>query len=100
MNDTLLYFVVITGALVLILGSAYLLDQRRKTKNKATSLVPVGPISSIILWVSYGILLVTILSIIGAFSFSEMAFVVIARNFLVLYIIIGIIYRIVKPRGI
>lgn len=99
MNDTLLFMAVITGALGLILGTAYAMDQRRKSTMKSATKVPAGPISRIALWTSYIILALTILFIIGAFTFNEIIFATLARNFIFLYIIAGIIYRIARPRG-
>lgn len=99
MNDTVLFITVIAGALILILGVAFLLDQRRKATNNTESKVPPGPISRLILWTSYVVLVITILFIIASFVFHEIVFATFARNFIFLYIIIGIVYRIVRPRG-
>lgn len=99
MNDTLLFIVVVSSALFLILGPAYLLDRRRKSTRKTESQVAPGPASRIVLWISYGILAITILLIVGAFALRVMLFANLAWSFLLLYIIAGIIYRIVRPRG-
>lgn len=100
MNDTVLFIVVITGALVLILGTAYAMDRRRKATMQPGPKAPPGPFSRIILWISYGVLLMTILFIIGAFTLNEIIFANLAWNFIFLYIIVGLIYRIVRPRGL
>lgn len=100
MNDTMLFIVVIAGALVLILGTAYAMDRRRKVITKTKPQLPPGLFSRIILWISYGVLLMTILFIIGAFALKEMIFANLAWNFIFLYIIVGIIYRIARPRGL
>ncbi|MFT3890527.1 MAG: hypothetical protein QM730_02745 [Anaerolineales bacterium] len=99
MNDVMLFTVVIAGAFVLILGVSFLMDQRRKAVNKATA-VPTGPVSRVILWISYVILALTILFVIGSFTANAPTFIFLARNFIFLYIIVGIIYRIVRPRGV
>ncbi len=99
MKDTVLFIVVITFAFALILGVAYAMDQRRKPKTETETKVSPGPVSRIILWISYGILAMTILFVIGAFAFNEMIFTSLAWNFIFLYIIAGILYRIVRPRG-
>jgi hypothetical protein len=100
MNDTVLFIIVIIGALVLILGTAYAMDRRRKAISKTAHQVPPGPFSRIILWASYGVLLMTILFIIGAFALNEIFLANLAWNFIFLYIIVGIIYRIARPRGL
>jgi hypothetical protein len=100
MNDTVLFIVVITGALVLVLGTAYAMDRRRKSTMKAEVKVLPGPVSRIILWISYGVLVITVLFIIGAFAFNQIGFANLAWNFIFLYIIAGIIYRIARPRGL
>jgi len=99
MNDTMLFIVVVSSALFLILGPAYLLDRRRKSTQKTQAQVSPGPVSRIVLWISYGILAITILLIVGAFALRVMLFANLAWSFLSLYIIAGIIYRIVRPRG-
>jgi len=99
MNDTLLFIVVIGSALFLILGTASLMDRRRKSTQKTESQVSPGPASRIVLWISYGILAITILLVVGAFALRVMLFANLAWSFLLLYIIAGIIYRIVRPRG-
>ena len=100
MNNTALFILVITGALVLILGTAYAMDLRRKSTMKMEVKVPPGPMSRVVLWISYGILIMTVLFIIGAFTFNKMIFADLAWNFIFLYIIVGIIYRIARPRGL
>jgi hypothetical protein len=42
MNNTALFILVITGALVLILGTAYAMDLRRKSTMKMEVKVPPG----------------------------------------------------------
>ncbi len=99
MNDLALFIVVIAAALALVFGTAYALDQRRKAAMPAESKMPPGPFSRIILWISYGVLLMIVVFIIGAFAFNKIIFANLAWNFILLYIIAGIIYRITKPRG-
>jgi hypothetical protein len=99
MNATVLFILVIAGALIVMLGTAYALDQRRmivKAKSKASP----GPVSRVLPWISYGILLMTVLFIIAAFALNEMIFANLAWSLIMLYIIVGVIYRIAKSRGI
>ncbi len=99
MSDTIHFIVVITVALVLILGAAYAMDRRHKSTTKEKTQVPPGPVSRVVLWISYVILAVAFLCVVGAFVFQEMLFINLTSGFMAVYIIDGIIYRIVRPRG-
>ncbi len=99
MSDTVLFIAVITAALALILGTAYAMDRRRKAAIQTESKMPPGPFSRILLWISYGVLLMTAVFIIGAFASNKIIFANLAWSFIFLYIIAGIIYRIARPRG-
>jgi hypothetical protein len=98
MNDTVLFILVLTSALVLILGTAYAMDRRRKVAMKAEAKTR-PPVPRFVLWIAYGSLVITVLFIIGAFAFREMIFALLAGSFILLYIIAGLIYRLSKPRG-
>jgi hypothetical protein len=85
--------------LSVVFGIAYVLDRRGRNLSKIPE-QPVGPISRIVQWGLYGIIGMTILFIVGAFAFREMFFVKLAGNFIFLYIFVGIIYRIIRSKGI
>jgi len=99
MNNGAFIFLVLTVLLSIVFGASYALDRRGKGLTKSPE-TPVGPISRIVLWISYGVIGMTILFIVGAFALREMFFVKLAGNFIFLYIFIGVIYRIIRPRGI
>jgi hypothetical protein len=99
MNNGIFIFLVLAVLLSIVFGIAYTLDKRGKNLVKSPE-TPVGPISRIVRWSLYGIMGMTILFIIGAFALREMFFVKLAGNFIFLYIFIGIIYRIVRSKGI
>jgi hypothetical protein len=99
MSNGTFIFLVLAVLLSIVFGAAYVLDKRGKNLVKSPE-TPVGPISRIVLWSLYGVIGMIILFIIGAFALREMFFVKLAGNFIFLYIFIGIIYRVIKPRGI
>ena len=100
MSDSVFTILVLIAAFGIIFGVAYMLDSRKKQTSKTNSKISLGPISRIVLWISYGLILITILFLVGAFTFNQVFFAGLAKNFIYLYIIIGIVYRIIKPRGI
>lgn len=100
MSDTVFIILVLIIAFGIVFGIAYLLDSSRKSVNITDSDAPPGPVSRIVLWISYGLIVMTILFVIGAFALNQVFLASLARNSIFLYIIMGIIYRVMKPRGI
>jgi len=99
MSNGAFIFLVLAVLLSMVFGASYALDRRRKGLTKSPE-TPIGPTSHVILWISYGVIVMTILFIVGAFALREMLFVKLAGNFIFLYIFIGVISRIIRPRGI
>jgi hypothetical protein len=99
MNNGIFIFLVLAVLLSIVFGVAYALDRRGGSLVKSPE-QPVGPISRIVGWSLYGVIGMTILFIVGAFALREMFFVKLAGDFIFLYIFIGIIYRIVRSKGI
>ena len=100
MSDIAYIILVLLIAFGVIFGVARIMDSRKISTSKTDSKTPLGPISRIVLWLSYGIIVMAALFIIGAFTLNQMALARLAGNFVYFYIFIGIIYRIIKPRGL
>jgi hypothetical protein len=100
MSDTLLFIlvpVILIGGLV---GVAYFLDQRGRKSRPAETVLPApGPIGNILLWIVRILVVLMILSIIGAFVFRSMSLVRLTGSGIGLYILIGLIYRFVRLAG-
>ena len=99
MNNTAFILLVLVVLLGIVFGVAYLMDKRRRRFSNVQE-IPAGPLSRTLLIVSYGVVAVTILWIVLAFVFREMIFVSLSWNFIFLYVVIGIFYRIIRPRGL
>jgi hypothetical protein len=80
---------------ILIFGVAYLMDKRQKGVASKVQ-VPLGPIGQLLLWVSRGILAVTILAVVGSFVLNEVVYAKLAWYFLFAYIISGFVFQIAR----
>ena len=100
MSDTLtliLVPVVLIGGLVAV---AYLLDKRgKKSGPVGPTLPPPGAIGNILLWAARILVILMVLSIIGAFVFRSLPLAWLTGSFLLLYIVDGTIYRFVRLTG-
>lgn len=100
MSDTFILIlvpVVLIGGLV---GAAYFLDNRgRKSSPVETVFPPPGPIGKILLWMVRILVVLMVLSIIGAFVFQSMALVWFTGACIGLYVAIGVIHRFVRFAG-
>jgi len=98
MSDNLFIILVLIIAFGVVFGVAAMLNKRSKSLNKIDLEPPSGLISKILLWISYGLLIIAVLFIIGAFVFSQEIYAGFAGSLVFLYIIVGVIYRIMKAR--
>jgi len=98
MSDNLFIILVLIMAFGIVFGVAAMLNKRSKTLHKIESKPPSGPISKILLWISYGLLIIAVLFIIGTFAFNQEIYAGFAGSLVFLYIIVGVIYRIMKAR--
>ncbi len=98
-NAVLIIFVLVTG-LGGLFGPAWLLDRRgRKARESRAPLPEPGPIGRILLWIARILILLCILSVIGAFLFQSKELVWFAGDCLIMYIVAGILYRIMLVSG-
>lgn len=100
MSDTLMLIlvpVVLIGGLV---AAAYFLDNRGGKSRPAEIVLPApGPISNILLWIVRILVVVMVLSIIGAFVLRSMSLVWFTGTCIGVYVVIGLIYRFVRLAG-
>jgi predicted metal-binding membrane protein len=75
------------------------MDKRRKGSSSKVQL-PLGPVGRLLLWISRGILAITILALVGAFTLNEIVYARLAWNFLFVYIISGFVFQITRRKGI
>jgi len=100
MSDTLFIILVLLVAAGGVLGVAYMMDKRdKKSKPVDHPLPELGPIGRMLLWGGRVFIVLAVLSVIGAFVFNSLPFVGLAASCIALYILSGIIYRIVRPTG-
>jgi hypothetical protein len=100
MNDTLFIILVLFVAIGCLVGVAYFLDKRgKKSKPIRPSLPEPGPTARILLWIARILVVIIVLSIIGAFVFSSLSLAWVTAGCLFLYIVDGIIYRMVLMTG-
>ena len=99
MSDVMYFITVLAIAAISIFGVAYLMDRRRKqTTSKVQP--PLGRISQLLLWASRGILVITILALVGSFTLNEIFYARLAWNFLLAYIVSGFAFQITRRKGI
>jgi heme/copper-type cytochrome/quinol oxidase subunit 2 len=99
MSDVAYFILVLVIASIIIFGVAYWMDKYRK-KGDTKVQAPLGPVSLLILWVSRGILIITILALIGSFLLNEIIYAKLAWNFLLGYIILGFMFQSLRRKGI
>jgi hypothetical protein len=97
-NLFLIIFVLVIG-LGGLFGVAWFLDRRGRKAREAQLLPKPGPIGRILLWIARILILLCILSVIGAFLFQSKELVWFAGDCLMLYIVDGILYRIFLASG-
>jgi len=101
MYDALLIVIVLIVGIGGLVGIAYTLDQRgKRLRGDGPKLPKTGPIGRLLPWIAGGIVALTILSLIGAFAFRSLVLVRLTWVGLFVYIINGIIYRIVRRSGL
>ena len=98
MSDTVYIVTVLGGALVLVLGAAYLLDKRRKEALPKLQ-APVGKLSRSLLWISRSVLIIAVLALVLSFIRSEITYARLAWNSLFVYILLGIFFQIARRNG-
>jgi hypothetical protein len=100
MSDTFILILVPVVLIAGLVGAAYFLDQRGRKSRSAEPVLPApGPIGNIILWVVRLLVVLMVLSIIGAFVFRSMALVWFTGGCIGLYVVIGVIHRFVRLAG-
>ena len=99
MSDVIYFITVLAIAAISIFGVAYFMDKRRRETTSEVQ-PPLGRISQILLWVSRGILVITILALVGSFTLNEIVYAKLAWNFLLAYIFSGFAFQITRRRGI
>ena len=98
MSDTAYIISVLAIALLVIFGAAYFLD-RRNRKRISESQSALGIVSRSLLWVSRGVLIITILALASSFIFYEIAYARLAWYSLFAYIALGITFQITRRNG-
>ena len=98
MNTTALIIIVSAIALGIVFGAARLLDKRGKTSISEPQ-VPLGPAGRLLKWVANAFVALAILAIIGAFVFRDLIYTRIAWNSIILYILFGILFYILRRTG-
>ena len=100
MNDALLIItvpVVIVGGLVAV---AYLLDKRGKAHRPSDPPLPeLGPLGKILLWIARILVVLMVLSLIGAIVFRSLPLASLTGSGLLVYILDGVLYRVVRLTG-
>jgi hypothetical protein len=99
MSDTAYFVLVLMGAAIIIFGAASAMDKNRK-KASPKAPVALGPVSRSLLWLSRGILGVTIVALAGSFLLNEIVYARVAGGLLLAYILFGLVFQIVRRRGI
>src|SRR5690349_20257123 len=99
MSSAFLIVLVLVVGLGGLFGLAWLLDRRGRKAREVQSLPKPGPIARTLLWVARILMLMTVLSIVGAFLLQSKELVWFAGDCLVLYIVDGILYRIMRASG-
>ena len=99
MSDTVYIITVLGIALLVVFGTAFLLDKRRR--EALPKLRPVlGKVSRLLLWFSRGILIVTGIALASSFIFNEIAYARFAWYSIFAYIALGIIFQFARRKGI
>ena len=100
MNDTLLMIaapVVFVGGLV---GVAYLLDKRGRARRPIDPPLPdLGPLGKLLLWIARILVVLMVLALMGAIAFKSLPLASLTGSSLLLYILDGILYRVVRLTG-
>lgn len=93
-----IFFVIaLIGGLI---GIAYYLDRRRKNAGPIGPALPeIGPVGRLLLWVGRILVVLMVLSIVGAFVFRSGMLFSITVGCLLLYIVVGVIYRVMRVTG-
>jgi len=100
MGNTFFIVLVLIVAIGTVVGVAYLLDKRGKQSRPANPSFPeLGPIGKALMWVARILVVLMILSIIGAFAFRSLTLVSLTGGCLGLYLIDGLIYRAYRSNG-
>jgi hypothetical protein len=99
MSDLLLIILVLAGGFGLIIGVAYLLNKRGRKSQGDPAISKSGPVGKILLWITRALVILMVLSIIGAIVFVSIKWIWSTAVFLLLYIIVGILRRIVLLSG-
>ncbi len=100
MSDSLFIILILVIAIGGLVAAAYLLDKRgKKSKPIGPSLPKPGPVGKVFLWIARILVALMVLSIIGAFVFRSLPLTWFTGGCLALYILDGIIYRIVLLTG-
>ena len=100
MSDRILLIIVPAVALGGLVGIAYLLDQRTKKNQPVGPKLPEpGPLGRSLLWITRALVVIMLLSIIGAFVFKSLALAGVTAGCLALYIINGLIFRAIRLSG-
>ncbi len=97
MSDALIIILVLVVGIGGLVAAAYFLDQRRKKSGPIGSALPQpGPIGRVLLWIARILVVLMVLSIVGAFAFQSLPLAWLTASCLALYIIDGIAYRVVR----
>jgi hypothetical protein len=97
MSNTILIALVLVVGLGGLFSAAYLLDKRGKAHHPA--LPKAGPLGRIFKWVGGFLVVMAVALVIGALVFRSMVLVQLTGTSLVLYVLDGVIYRILLSTG-
>jgi hypothetical protein len=97
MSDTFILILVPVVLIAGLIGAAYFLDKRGRKSRPAEPVFPApAPIGKTLLWIVRILVVLMVLSIMGAFVFRSMALVWFTGGCIGLYIVIGLIHRFVR----
>jgi hypothetical protein len=100
MSDSLYIVVILVVAIGGLIGVAYLLDQRgKKRKPLGPTLPEPEPLSRIFLWIARILVGIMVLAVVAAIVYKSLPLIELAGGGLSLYILTGLIYRIVRING-
>lgn len=100
MNDVALIVTVLVVAIGGLAGVAYLLERRSRASGAVGPELPqLGPLGRILLWVIRALVAVMVLSIVAAFVFQAIYLGWVAAGALLVCLIVGRVFRIVRAVG-
>jgi hypothetical protein len=100
MNDTFYIIIVLFTLIGGLILAAYFLEKRGKIdKPNNQNLPELGRVGKILLWIIRILVITMALSLVGGFVFKSLPLFWVTASCLLLYVIVGIIFRIIRLAG-